>query len=114
MRAGVRDDERPARALGDVEEALLGQVRAVDEDPELVAVPDEPFALLRQARPGGCPRIPELDTVAVRVRAAPDQAERAKAAVVPVPQVAGERLGAFEVEDRADLLSGDAALEIVD
>src|SRR4051794_34454702 len=113
MCAGVRDDERCGCACGDVEEALLGQVRAVDEDPELVALSDEMLPSLGQARPVGFPGIPELDAVAVVVRPAPDEAERADPARVPLSEVVGERLGAFEVQDRPDLLAGGAALEIV-
>src|SRR3954447_9410423 len=114
MRAGVRDDERCGRACGDVDEALLGQVRAVDEDPELVALSNEMLPSLGQARSIRSPGIPELDAVAVVVRPAPDEAERADPARVPRFDVLLERLGAFEVHDRPDLLPGDAPLEIVD
>src|SRR4051812_12928897 len=114
MRAGVRDDERRGRACGDVEEARFREERAVDEDPELVALVDELVSAVgesRAIRPG---RVAELDAVAVVVRAAPDEAEGAEPALVPVVQVAGEWLGALEMNDRPLLFTGDASLEIVD
>src|SRR4051794_40471711 len=114
MRTGVRDNERRARASGDVEEARFGQVRAVDEDPELVALFDEACPSFCEAGPVRLPRIAELDAMTVVVRPAPDEPERADPARVPILEVVLERLGAFEVEDRPDLLARDAAFQFVD
>ena len=82
-------------------------MRDVDEDAELVARAHERAAGVGQAGPGiGRCGEPERNALCERVRARPDDADRAEAALVPVlqvRQVLGDRLGALHVHDRRDL-----------
>ena len=114
VRVRVRRDDRAVGDLGHVPEPALVQVRDVDEDAELVARTHQRAAGVGQAGAGVRRRgKPERDAFGERVRARPDDADRAQPARIPVLQVRqvfGDRLSAFDVHDRGDL----AFAEVVD
>ena len=116
MGARVRDDERRVGERGHVPEAALVQVGEVEHDPEPVAGPDELPARRGEPRARvGRGGDAERDALAERVRAAPDEPERAKTALVErlePAEVRVERLGALEMEDRSDPVALDTCREL--
>ena len=81
------EHDRPVREPRHVAEARLVQVRDVDHHAELVAGADELAARRREAGTRvRRPREAERHAVAERVRAAPDDPERAQSALVPTPR----------------------------
>ena len=118
VHAAVREHDRPVGEPRHVAEARLVQVRDVDHHAQLVAGADELAARWREAGTRvRRPREAERDAVAERVRAAPDDPERAQPALVPrveVPESGLDRLRALEMQDRAGLLAGETALQLGD
>jgi hypothetical protein len=114
--AGVAGDQRPGVELGDVPEAGGVEMAEVDRDAELTAAAHQPLAGLGEPRPGvGRRRELERDAVRERVRAAPDEPERAQAGRVPDLErieVGVDRLRALEVEHDAERLAGQAGVEV--
>ena len=102
----VRRDDGLVADLDDVPEALLVQVRYVDEDPELVACANQGAAGVGQAGTGvGGRRELEGHAFGEGIRTRPDDADRPQPALVPaleVRQIFGDRLGALHVDDRGD------------
>ena len=118
VRRGMRGDERRVGEPCDVGETGRGQVRQVDHDSELVAGAYECAAGGGEPGPRvGSARVAEGDAAAEGIRPAPGESERAHPARPPgleVAEIRCDRLGALEVEDRADLLAGKAALQVGD
>jgi hypothetical protein len=103
---GMRGDERRHRDAGHVVEALLVQVRQVDQDAEFVAEADKVAALPGEAGPRiGRAGKGHRHAVAEDRGPAPDRAERPQAHVVEKVErveVRADGLGALHVHDARD------------